>query len=167
MGIFSDKLSTLDDLFHEQLKDLYSAENQLLEVLPKMADKAKDAGLKTAFQSHLQETKNQVARLEKIGKILDISLSGHKCKAMAGILEEGSDMIHEDATDEVKDAGLIASAQRVEHYEIAGYGTAAHYAQRVGQAEAAALLHETLSEEQAADTKLNNLAKGYINQKAM
>jgi ferritin-like metal-binding protein YciE len=167
MGLFSDKLSTLDDLFHEQLKDLYSAETQLLEVLPDMAAKAKDSGLKTAFQSHLQETKNQVARLEKIGKLLDISLTGHKCKAMEGILKEGSDMIHEDATDEVKDAGLIASAQRVEHYEIAGYGTAAHYAQRVGQPEAAALLHETLNEEQAADTKLNNLAKGYINQKAL
>ncbi|SHJ05531.1 Ferritin-like metal-binding protein YciE [Hymenobacter daecheongensis DSM 21074] len=167
MGIFSDKLTTLDDLFHEQLKDLYSAENQLLKVLPDMADKAKDAGLKKAFQSHLEETKNQVARLEKIGKLLDISLTGHECQAMKGLLKEGTDMIHEDATDEVKDAGLIASAQRVEHYEISGYGTAAHYAQRVGQAEAAKLLHESLSEEQAADTKLNNLAKGYINQKAL
>lgn len=167
MGIFSDKLTTLDDLLHEQLRDLYSAENQLVKALPDMADAAQDARLKQAFQTHLQETKNQVARLEQIGRELQLDLDGHTCKAMEGLLKEGKDMIHEDATAEVKDAGLIASAQRVEHYEIAGYGTAAHYAERTGHAQAATLLRQTLAEEQSTDTKLNDLAKSSINQKAL
>ncbi|RYU82188.1 YciE/YciF ferroxidase family protein [Hymenobacter persicinus] len=167
MGIFSGKLSTLDDLLHEQLRDLYSAENQLVKALPDMADTAKDARLKQAFQTHLQETKNQVARLEQIGRTLSLDLAGHTCKAMEGLLKEGKEMMHEDASDEVKDAGLIAAAQRVEHYEIAGYGTAAHYAERTGHAEAAALLRQTLQEEQSTDTKLNDLAKSYINPKAL
>ncbi|GAA3937135.1 ferritin-like domain-containing protein [Hymenobacter algoricola] len=166
MGIFSDKLNSLDDLLHEQLRDLYSAESQLVKALPDMADTAKDARLKQAFQTHLQETKNQVARLEQIGRDLKIDLSGHTCKAMEGLLKEGKDMMHENASDEVKDAGLIASAQRVEHYEIAGYGTAAHYAERTGHAAAAGLLRQTLHEEQSTDTKLNDLAKNYINEKA-
>ncbi|GAA4018123.1 ferritin-like domain-containing protein [Hymenobacter fastidiosus] len=167
MGLFSDKLTTLDDLLHEQLRDLYSAETQLVKALPDMADAAKDARLKQAFQSHLQETKNQVARLEQIGHDMKFDLTGHTCKAMEGLLKEGKDMIHEDASDEVKDAGLIASAQRVEHYEISGYGTAAHYAERLGHGAAAGLLRQTLAEEQSADTKLNDLAKSTINQKAM
>ena len=161
------KLKTLEDLFHHQLKDLYSAEKQLLEALPKMAKKAKDPKLKQAFELHLQETEEQKARLEQVCEILGISPGRMKCKAMEGLIEEGEDMIHEDADSDVKDAGLIAEAQRIEHYEISGYGTAAHYAERLGLKDVARILNATLEEEQAADTKLNKLAKSYINQKAM
>jgi ferritin-like metal-binding protein YciE len=160
------KLKSLEDLFEHQLKDLYSAEKQLIEALPKMAETASDAGLKKAFESHLEETKEQKKRLEQVCELVGISPGRMKCKAMEGLVEEGEETIDEDATPEVKDAGLIASAQRIEHYEIAGYGTAAHYAERLGKAEAAQLLRQTLAEEQQADTKLNKLAKGYINQKA-
>ena len=161
------KLKTLEDLFHHQLKDLYSAEKQLIEALPKMAKKAKDPNLKKAFEMHLEETEEQKSRLEQVCEILGISPGRMKCKAMEGLIEEGEDMIHEDADPEVKDAGLIAEAQRIEHYEISGYGTAAHYAERLGLKNVARLLNATLEEEQAADTKLNKLAKGYINQKAI
>ena len=161
------KLKTLEDLFHHQLKDLYSAEKQLMEALPKMAKKASDPKLKKAFEFHLEETEEQKARLEQVCEILGISPGRMKCKAMEGLIEEGEDMIHEDADADVKDAGLIAEAQRIEHYEISGYGTAAHYAERLGLKDVARILNATLEEEQAADTKLNKLAKGYINQKAM
>ncbi len=161
------KLKNLEELFHHQLKDLYSAEKQLLEALPKMAKKAKDPKLKQAFELHLQETEEQKARLEQVCEILGISPGRMKCKAMEGLIEEGEDMIHEDADADVKDAGLIAEAQRIEHYEISGYGTAAHYAERLGLKDVARILNATLEEEQATDTKLNKLAKTYINQKAM
>ena len=161
------KLKTLEDLLHHQLKDLYSAEKQLLEALPKMAKKAKDAKLKQAFEFHLQETEEHKARIEQVCEILGISPGRMKCKAMEGLIEEGEDMVHEDADPEVKDAGLIAEAQRIEHYEISGYGTAAHYAERLGLKDVARILNATLEEEQTTDTKLNKLAKGYINQKAM
>ncbi len=131
-----------------------------------MAESAQDAGLKKAFESHLEETKIQKQRIEQVCELIGISPGRMKCKAMEGLIEEGEDMIDEEAEPEVKDAGLIASAQRIEHYEIAGYGTAAHYAQRLGFTEAYELLNTTLKEEQNADTKLNKLAKGYINQKA-
>ncbi|GAB2534356.1 YciE/YciF ferroxidase family protein [Rufibacter soli] len=160
------KLKTLDDLFEHQLKDLYSAEKQLIEALPKMAKATEDAKLRKAFETHLEETKEQKARLEKVCELVGISPGRIKCKAMEGLVEEGEETIEEDATPEVKDAGLIASAQRIEHYEIAGYGTAAHYAERLGHVEAAQLLRVTLAEEQKTDTLLNKLAKGYINQKA-
>ncbi|MCB2377671.1 ferritin-like domain-containing protein [Hymenobacter sp. BT635] len=163
----SDKLRSLDDLFEEQLKDLYSAESQLVKALPDMAKEARDPRLQQAFDNHLMETKNQIARLEQIGRGINAKLDGHTCKAMQGLVAEGKETIAEDATDEVKDAALIAAAQRVEHYEIAGYGTAAHYAQRLGHSQAAELLRQTLQEEQATDTLLNNLAKNYINAKAM
>lgn len=162
----SDKLKTLDDLFEMQLKDLYSAETQLVEALPKMAKAAKDGRLRAGFEKHLRETENQVARLEQIGQALGLKLSGHTCKAMKGLIAEGQETMAEDATDEVMDAALIAAAQRVEHYEISGYGTAAHYAERLGHAQAAGLLRATLEEEQMTDTKLNELAINYINQKA-
>ncbi len=161
------KLKNLDDLFQHELKDLYSAEKQLLEALPKMAEKAQDPKLKEAFQSHLEETKVQKERLEKVCELLGISPGRMKCKAMEGLIEEGEDMIDENATPETKDAGLIASAQRIEHYEISGYGTAAHFAESLGHTEAFQLLSETLKEEQNADTKLNKLAKASINKKAM
>jgi ferritin-like metal-binding protein YciE len=161
-----DKLETLDDLFELQLKDLYSAESQLVKALPMMAERAKDGRLRAGFTKHFKETEAQVQRLEKIGELLDIDLSGHTCKAMAGLIAEGQETMSERATDEVMDAALIAAAQRIEHYEISGYGTAAHYAERLGQAQAADLLRQTLEEEQLTDTKLNDLAKNYINQKA-
>ena len=160
------KLKTLEDLFEHQLKDLYSAEKQLIEALPKMAKATEDMKLRKAFETHLEETKEQKARLEKVCELVGISPGRMKCKAMEGLVEEGEETIEEDATPEVKDAGLIASAQRIEHYEIAGYGTAAHFAERLGHMEAAQLLRLTLNEEQKTDTLLNKLAKGYINQKA-
>ena len=162
-----DQLETLDDLFEMQLKDLYSAENQLVEALPMMAERAKDGRLRAGFTKHLHETEKQIERLEKIGEALEIDLSGHTCKAMKGLIAEGQETMSENATDEVMDAALIAAAQRIEHYEISGYGTAAHYAERLGHNQAAEMLRQTLSEEQLTDTKLNDLAKNYINQKAV
>ncbi|MBC6699544.1 ferritin-like domain-containing protein [Hymenobacter puniceus] len=162
-----DKLETLDDLFEMQLKDLYSAESQLLKALPQMAKKAKDGRLQAGFTKHLHETETQLQRLEQIGKALNLDLDGHTCKAMAGLIAEGQETMSERATEEVMDAALIASAQRIEHYEISGYGTAAHYAERLGHVQAAGLLRQTLEEEQLTDTKLNDLAKNYLNQKAL
>ena len=160
------KLKSLEDLFEHQLKDLYSAEKQAIQAMPKMAQTAQDPELKKAFETHLEETKEQKARLEKVCEILGISPGRMKCKAMEGLIEESQEAIDEDATPEVKDAALIAASQRMEHYEIAGYGTAAHYAERLGHQEVADLLSETLKEEQKTDTLLNKLAKGSINKKA-
>ncbi|MFC6997189.1 YciE/YciF ferroxidase family protein [Rufibacter roseus] len=160
------KLKSLDDLLEHQLKDLYSAEKQLIDALPKMARNTEDAKLKKAFENHLEETKEHKARLEKVCEILGISPGRMKCKAMEGLIEEGQEAIDEKATPEVRDANLIASAQRIEHYEIAGYGTAAHFAERLGHKEAAEILGQTLSEEKKTDTLLNKLAKNSINEKA-
>lgn len=162
----ADRLETLDDLFELQIKDLYSAENQLITALPLMAENSKDGRLRAGLIKHLHETEKQVQRLERIGQELGIELGGHTCKAMAGLVAEGQELLSEDATDEVMDAALIAAAQRIEHYEIAGYGTAAHYAERLGHTQAADLLRQTLDEEQFTDTKLNDLAKNYLNKKA-
>ena len=161
-----DKLETPDDLFEMQLKDLYSAESQLVKALPMMAEKAKDGRLRAGFERHLRETEQHVERLEQIGETLDLDLDGHTCKAMSGLIAESQETMSERATDEVMDAALIAAAQRVEHYEISGYGTAAHFAERLGHTQAASLLRQTLEEEQLTDTKLNELAKNYINAKA-
>src|SRR5580765_5252566 len=138
------KLKTLEDLFLHELKDLYSAENQLLKALPKMAKAATNEELKAGFEEHLEQTQGHVERLKQIGEQLDKPLTGHKCKAMEGLVEEGAELIHEDADDSVRDAGLIGAAQRVEHYEIAGYGTARALAQQLGLDEVAELLEETL-----------------------
>ena len=162
----SDKLKSLKDLFEHEIKDLYSAETQLSEALPKMAEKASDSKLKKAFESHLEETKKQKERIEKIGEICNISVKGEKCEAMAGLVKEGEEMMKMDAESDVKDAGLIAAAQRVEHYEMAGYGTAHHYAKRLGLDDVAKLLEETLNEEKAADEKLNKIAIDSVNEKA-
>jgi ferritin-like metal-binding protein YciE len=162
----SDKLETLDDLFELQLKDLYSAETQLVKALPLMAEKAKDGRLRAGLTKHLHETEKQVQRLERIGQKMGLAPGGHTCKAMAGLIAEGQETMSAQAMPEVMDAALIAAAQRIEHYEIAGYGTAAHYADRLGSTQAAALLLQTLDEEQLTDTKLNDLAKNYLNQKA-
>ncbi|WP_426492748.1 ferritin-like domain-containing protein [Hymenobacter sp. 102] len=162
-----DKLETLDDLLTVQLKDLYSAEKQLIKALPLMADKAHDERLQAGFRKHLRETEEQLRRLEQIGEFLNLSLGGHTCKAMAGLIAEGQETMSERATAEVMDAALIAAAQRIEHYEISGYGTATHFASRLGHVEVADMLRQSLAEEQLTDTKLNNLAKEHLNQKAL
>jgi ferritin-like metal-binding protein YciE len=153
------KLESLRDLYVDELKDLYSAENQLLKALPKMAKAASSAALRSGFEGHLEETKGQVVRLETIFKELDASPKGKKCKAMEGLIEEGKEVMEEDAEPAVMDAALIAAAQRVEHYEMAGYGTVRTYAQLLGFERAAKLLQQTLEEEGAADKKLTKLAQ--------
>ena len=157
------KLNTLQDLFIHELKDLYSAETQLVKALPKMANAAAHEELKAGFEDHLAQTKNHVARLEQIAETHDCRLAGHKCKAMQGLIEEGSELIGDDAEASVRDAGLIGAAQRVEHYEIAGYGTARALATCLGYDDAAELLGETLEEEKATDVKLTELAESAIN----
>src|SRR6185369_1058891 len=153
------KLESLRDLFVDELKDLYNAEHQLLKALPKMAKAATATDLKRAFESHLKETKGQVERLEHVFASLEISPKGKKCKAMEGLVEEGAELMKEDADPDVMDAGLIAAAQRVEHYEMAGYGCVRTYAQLLGETKAATLLQKTLDEEGAADKKLTQIAK--------
>jgi ferritin-like metal-binding protein YciE len=154
-----DKVTTLEQLFVEQLKDLYSAENQLIEALPKMAEAAFAAPLKKGFHAHLKQTKEHARRLEKILKSLDESPEGKTCKAMEGLVKEGNETISEDASKEVKDAALIAAAQRVEHYEIAGYGTVKAYAALLGRKVDAKTLDLTLSEEVATDKLLTTASK--------
>lgn len=159
MPIFSStEFNSLEELFCHQIEDLYDAEKRLCSALPKMADAAKDPQLKTAFQSHLRETERQVNRLEQIFKSMGKEPERETCEAMKGLIKEGEEMIQAKGDDDVRDAALIAAAQRVEHYEIAGYGTARTFAERLGQAEAARLLQETLEEESAADSKLTKIA---------
>jgi ferritin-like metal-binding protein YciE len=153
------KMKTLHDLFIDELKDLYSAETQLTKALPKMAKAASSDELREAFESHLKETEGQIERLDKIFKELDASPRGKKCKAMEGLVEEGKEAIELDAEDAVRDAALIAAAQRVEHYEMAGYGTVRTYAQLLGMDDAVELLQETLDQEGAADEKLTGIAQ--------
>lgn len=153
------KLETLRDLYIEELKDLYSAESQLLKALPKMAKAATSAELQKAFEDHLAETEGQVERLETIFKELEEKPTGKTCQAMKGLVEEGKEVIEEDAEDDVRDAALIAAAQRVEHYEMAGYGCVRTYAQLLGYDKAAKLLQQTLDEEGAADKSLTKLSK--------
>jgi len=160
------KLKTLKDLFHHELKDLYSAETQLVKALPKMAKTATNEELKAGFEEHLEQTREHVQRLDQIGESLEMRLSGHKCKAMEGLITEGAELISEDAEESVRDAGLIGAAQRVEHYEIAGYGTARALAQVLGFDEAADLLEQTLDEEKATDEKLTEIAESAVNASA-
>src|SRR6185369_9904482 len=160
------KLKTLKDLFHHELKDLYSAETQLVKALPKMAKAATNEELKAGFEEHLEQTREHVQRLDQIGESLEMRLSGHKCKAMEGLITEGAELISEDAEESVRDAGLIGAAQRVEHYEIAGYGTARALAQLLGFDEAADLLEQTLDEEKATDEKLTEIAESAVNASA-
>ena len=156
------KVASVTKLLENELKDLYSAEGQLLKALPKMARAASSAGLKKAFTSHLAETKGQVERLRKVGEMLDIKLTGKKCKAMEGLLEEGEEVLDAEGPEGVIDAALIAAAQRVEHYEISGYGTARALAEHLGHARAAKLLQQTLDEESAADEKLTKISLGEV-----
>ena len=157
------QLETLQDLYIHELKDLYSAEKQLVRALPRMAKAAKDERLAAGFQEHLEQTKEHAARIEKILASHKKSTRGARCKGMEGLIAEGAEMVEEEADPEVKDAGLISAAQRVEHYEIAGYGTARTYAEILGDSEGAKLLQTTLNEEEATDQKLTKLAKSSIN----
>lgn len=160
-------MKKLEDLFEHQLKDLYSAENQLLTALPKMVKAANDAELKNAFEKHLEETKTHKKRLEEVCEELDIKPTGEDCVAMKGLIKEAQAMIDEKADKEVKDAGLIAEAQRVEHYEIAAYGTVVRYAKELGHRKIADKLQKTLDEEHKADATLNEIAENRINAKAI
>ena len=161
------KLNSLRKLYLEELRDLYSAETQLVKALPKMAKGASSDELKEAFESHLEQTKEHVERLTEIFERLDEKPTGKTCKAMKGLIEEGSEMLEEDGEESVIDAGLIAAAQRVEHYEIAGYGTVRTFANLLGQDEAAELLQQTLDEEGETDKQLSELAEGIVNEKAL
>ena len=160
------KIRTLNDLFVDMIKDLYSAESQLVKALPKMAKKSTNPELKKGFEQHLQETINQKERLEKIAEMLDISPKGKKCAAMEGLIEEAEEIISEIADPQVLDAGLIAAAQKVEHYEIASYGTVATFAKILGNSEIENLLRETEKEEKGADEKLGKVAQSTVNQTA-
>ena len=161
------KMISLQDLFVSELKDLYSAENRLVKALPKMAKAASSEDLKQAFEDHLEETKGHVERLEQIFDELDVNPKGKKGKAMEGLIEEGKEMIDENAEADVKDAGLIAAAQKVEHYEMSGYGSARTFARMLGHEKAANLLQQTLNEEGEADKKLTAIAESHVNQAAM
>jgi ferritin-like metal-binding protein YciE len=156
------KLPTIAKLLEDQLKDIYSAENQLVKALPKMAKRASSESLKDAITTHLEETKQQVERLDQIGQNLGIKLSGKRCKAMEGLVEEGAEALEADGPGPVIDAAIIAAAQRVEHYEISAYGTARAFATQLGHDEVAELLQETLDEESAADEKLSALSEEEI-----
>jgi ferritin-like metal-binding protein YciE len=153
---------SLQDLYEDQLKDLYNAENQLLKALPRMAKAATSEDLKESFETHTEETRVHVERLEQIFDKIGKSPKGKKCKAMQGLVEEGKEAM-EEHEDEVLDAALIAAAQRVEHYEIAGYGTVRAYAELLGDNEAAKLLQQTLDEEGKTDKLLTQLAESLIN----
>lgn len=152
------KLSTLNDLYVEELKDLYSVENQILKALPEMAKAATAPELKAGFEAHLRQTQEHVSRLEQIFDRLGKSPKGKHCKGMEGILAEGKELLKEDAEPEALDAGLITAAQHVEHYEIAGYGTVRTYAKLLGEKEAMLLLQQTLNEEEQTDQKLTQLS---------
>lgn len=161
------KLETLHDLYVSELKDLYNAENQLLKALPKMAKAASSPELAQAFTDHLEQTQGHVERLESIFEKLEVSPKGKVCKAMKGLLEEGKDVMAENADPSVMDAALIAAAQRVEHYEMAGYGCVRTFARLLGEEYAADLLQETLDEEGSADKALTELAESVINVEAV
>ena len=164
---FYMELETLKDLYIHELKDLYSAEKQLTKALPKMAKAASDEQLADGFQKHLEQTEEHVNRLEQILESHDETTRGPRCKGMEGLIEEGKEIIEEDADEEVRDAGLISAAQHVEHYEIAGYGCARTYAELLGDTKGAQLLRTTLEEETVTDKKLTELAKTMINLKAI
>jgi ferritin-like metal-binding protein YciE len=160
------KMRSLQDLFVEELRDLYSAENQILKALPKMAKAATSDELRSAFEEHLEQTRVHVERLDQIFERLGARAKGKKCKAMEGLIEEGKEVMKEAEDPMVLDAALIGAAQRVEHYEIAGYGCARTYARLLGEEEAADLLQETLNEEGETDEKLTEIAESTINVEA-
>jgi ferritin-like metal-binding protein YciE len=157
------EMESLRDLYIEELKDLYSAEKQLVRALPKMAKNATNPDLRAAFENHLAETQGHVARLEKIFESLESSPRGKKCVGMEGLIEEASELLEEDAEEDVVDAGLISKAQHVEHYEMAGYGTVRTWAQVLGEERHVQLLQQTLDEEENADCLLTQIAESSVN----
>lgn len=159
-------MKKLQDLFEHEIKDLYSAEKQLVDALPKMVEAASDSELTKAFSDHLEETKNHFESIKKICDELDINPTSTKCKAMEGLIEEAEGMIKEEAQKDVKDAGLIACAQRVEHYEISGYGTAVRFAKELNKKDIAKQLQTILDQEYNADNLLDKLAENRLNKQA-
>lgn len=160
------KMATLEDLYTDLLKDLYSAEKQLVKALPKMAKNSQNSELQRAFQDHLKQTEGHVERIERIFSELGGSPRGKKCVGMEGLIEEGNELLQENAEPDVLDAGLIAAAQKVEHYEIASYGTARAWAERLGYNNHVRLLQQTLEEEGEADKKLTQIAESFVNMEA-
>lgn len=167
MPIFGTEFESFEDLFEGQLYDLYDAENRLVEALPKMAEAASSPELKAAFNAHLRETKQHVSRLEQVFQEIGQKPKRETCAAMKGLIAEGEQMIEATAPAPVKDAGLIAAAQRVEHYEMSGYGSARTFAQYLGHSQAVSLLDATLLEERAADKKLTGIAEMSVNEAAL
>jgi ferritin-like metal-binding protein YciE len=161
------KLDTLKTLYVDELRDLYNAENQLLKALPKMAKAASSEELKDAFEKHLEQTRTHVERLEEVFEDIGEKPKGKTCKAMKGLIEEGSEILQEDGEESVIDAGIIVAAQKVEHYEIAGYGSVRTFAQLLGKDQSAELLQTTLDEESEANELLNNLAEDIVNPEAL
>ena len=161
------KLDTLDKLYVDELRDIYNAENQLLKALPKMAKGASSPDLKNAFENHLRQTETHVERLEQIFAEFNESAKGKTCRAMKGLIEEGSEILKEDGDESVLDAGIIVAGQKVEHYEIAAYGSVRTFAKLLGQTKAADLLQATLDEESEANELLNELAEGIVNPEAL
>ena len=162
----AEAMNPLEELLLDELRDLYNAENQMLKSLPRMAKAASSPELKRAFERHLEETRRQVERLDQIGEELEIKMTGKKCKGMEGLIEEGREIMQEFDDENAIDAGLIGAAQKAEHYEIAGYGTARTHAEMLGYRKVAKLLQQTLNEEATTDKKLTQLAESIINVEA-
>jgi ferritin-like metal-binding protein YciE len=163
MRITSLKLESVKDLLIAELRDLHNAEEQLVEALPKMAEAASSTELKNAFTHHLEETRKHVTRLDEVFESLGEKASGETCQAMKGLVKEGEEFVHAKGQPDVRDAGLIGAAQRVEHYEMAGYGTARTLAKRLGLHDIAETIQKTLEEERAADEKLTTVAESDVN----
>ena len=166
MGIFTKDIHTLEDLFAHQLKDIYYAEHRITKALPKMIAKATSPALKQGFETHLAETETQIQRLDRVFTMLGLKKESVTCQAIDGIIAEAEEVAGEVDDKAVLDAGLLAAAQAVEHYEIARYGTLVAWAKRLGHGDAAALFEQTLAEEKATDKKLSELAGGEVNRKA-
>jgi ferritin-like metal-binding protein YciE len=166
LGEIMPHTEALRDIFLEELQDVYDAEKQLVKALPKLAAAANSTRLRSAIEHHLEETKGHVDRLEMVFRALDEKAKGKRCRGIAGIIEEGEELLKQDFNGSTKDAALIAGGQRAEHYEIAAYGTLVAWARLIGQSEAARLLEQTLAEEKAADQTLSDIAEGGINEAA-
>jgi ferritin-like metal-binding protein YciE len=159
------KMMNLEDVFTDELKDIYSAENQIIKALPKMA-KASNGQLRSAFEQHLEQTRTHAQRIEQICQEMNITPKGKKCAGMEGLISEGAEVLDTDGSEHAKEAALIGAAQRVEHYEIAAYGTARTHANQLGFSNAARLLEQTLDEEKTTDQRLTDIAESMINQQA-
>jgi ferritin-like metal-binding protein YciE len=166
MGLFSKDIKNLDDLFAHTLRDIYYAENKIVQALPEMIEKADDAQLRQGFQTHLAETKNHVKRLEQVFRMHGLEVEGVDCPAIDGIIEEARDVSGEVEDKSVLDAALIAAAQAVEHYEITRYGSLIAWAKQLGRSDCASVLQQNLDEEKATDKKLTTMAESKVNRQA-